>query len=48
MRRRARATWEKYTDPARYVKKARKMLGQDQPPSGDSSVTGGVAAGEVT
>jgi hypothetical protein len=48
VRRRARATWEKYTDPARYVKKARKMLGQGQPTSGDGSVTGEVAAGEVT
>jgi len=47
VRRRVRATWQRYTDPACYVRKALKMLGRDRPPASDGSVTGGVAAGEV-
>jgi radical SAM superfamily enzyme YgiQ (UPF0313 family) len=38
---------EKYTDPARYVRKARKMLGQDVPQQRGGSFSSGVTGGEA-
>jgi anaerobic magnesium-protoporphyrin IX monomethyl ester cyclase len=38
---------EKYANPARYARKARKILGMDRPSSSDGSVSGGLAAQEV-
>jgi radical SAM superfamily enzyme YgiQ (UPF0313 family) len=41
VRRRARETWDKYTDSARYLRKARRVLGLDKQQS-ESSLSGGV------
>jgi len=47
VRRRWNAFVEKYTDPARYVRKLRRVLRIDKSPAGDGSMADGFAAQEV-
>jgi anaerobic magnesium-protoporphyrin IX monomethyl ester cyclase len=47
MRRTARAFAAKYLDPARYVRKARRMLGLERPSHTDDPSAGSVTAGEA-
>jgi anaerobic magnesium-protoporphyrin IX monomethyl ester cyclase len=47
VRRTASAFWEKYGDPARYVRKARRIVGLDRSQANEGPHSGGVTAGKA-